>query len=320
MTRPISHHAAFVLNAVQSPSDAGVSAVAASWCRSAQHHGLDPEAATDRTRVDSSFLNARLEEHQALLSIANPVLEQIFRAVGRSGCCVVLSDPHGVILQRHVNDGDAEQFTQVGLVEGGQWAEANEGTNGIGTCLVEGRPLIIHRDQHFASRNIGISCMDAPVFDPHGKLIAALDVSSYRDDHGPAMADIIAALVRDAAARIEREYFCHHFDGHQIIFLPDNGPSATALLATDRDGLIIGASRAARLRLGLSLQDQLLSKPMSVDQLLGTGDTPSFEDGDRAVVRQALAQADGNASKAARILGIGRATLYRRMKRAGLKP
>ena len=33
----------------------------------------------------------------------------------------------------------------------------------------------------------------------------------------------------------------------------------------------------------------------------------------------ALAAARGNASEAARALGIGRATLYRRMARAGLK-
>ncbi|WP_423605432.1 helix-turn-helix domain-containing protein [Sphingomonas sp. MS122] len=36
------------------------------------------------------------------------------------------------------------------------------------------------------------------------------------------------------------------------------------------------------------------------------------------MLRQALAQAGGNASRAARLLGIGRATLYRRMARAGV--
>ena len=40
--------------------------------------------------------------------------------------------------------------------------------------------------------------------------------------------------------------------------------------------------------------------------------------GERAVLRQALARAGGNASEAARSLGIGRATLYRRLARVGL--
>lgn len=318
MSRTISHHADVVLNAVRSPSDAGVSAVAASWCRSVLHHGLDPETGNGRTRVDAAFLAQRKAEHEALLAVADPVLDQMFRSVGRSGCGVVLSDRHGVILQRRVSDGDADQFSSVGLVEGGRWGEDEEGTNGIGTCLVEGRPLVIHRDQHFASRNIGMSCMDAPVHDPHGQLVAALDVSSCRDDHGPAMAEMIAALVRDAARRIERDYFCRHFAGERIIFLSDDAATGTALLAADRDGMVVGASRAARLRLGL--EDSMLREPRPLDQLLGAGNAPSFEDGDRAILRQALARAGGNASEAARLLGIGRATFYRRMARAGLKP
>jgi len=318
MSRPISHHADAVLKAVRSPSDAGVSTVAASWCRSVLHHGLDPETGMRRTRVDAAFLAQRQAEHAALLAVADPVLDQMFRSVGRSGCGVILSDRHGVILQRRVGDGDADQFSDVGLIEGGRWGEDEEGTNGIGTCLIEGRPLVIHRDQHFASRNIGMSCMDAPVYDPHGQLIAALDVSSCRDDHGPAMVDMIGALVRDAARRIERDYFCRHFEAERIIFLSDDAVSGTALLAADRDGLVVGASRAARLHLGL--EDAMLREPRPIDQLLGTGKAPSFEDGDRAILRQAIARAGGNASEAARLLGIGRATLYRRMARAGLKP
>ncbi|WP_204314562.1 helix-turn-helix domain-containing protein, partial [Stenotrophomonas maltophilia] len=42
-------------------------------------------------------------------------------------------------------------------------------------------------------------------------------------------------------------------------------------------------------------------------------------DSERAFLRRALARADGNATKAAKELGIGRATLYRRMERVGLQ-
>ena len=317
MNRNYPHHADVVLDVVRSPSGAGVSEVAASWCRSVLNHGLAPDVEVRRTRVGARQLAERQEEHAALLAVAGPVLDQMFRSVGRSGCGVLLSDRHGTILERRVGDGDANGFADVGLVEGGRWSEAEEGTNGIGTCLVEARPLVIHRDQHFASRNIGISCMDAPVHDPHGRLVAALDVSSCREDHGPAMSEMIGALVRDAARRIERDYFCQYFEGNRILFLADDASTGTALLAVDRDGLVIGASRAALLKLGLDAGANWEPRPL--DQLLGAGDAPSFEDGERAVLRQALARTGGNASKAARLLGIGRATLYRRITRAGLK-
>lgn len=310
-------HADIVLDTVRSPSGAAVSAVAASWCRSALHHGLDPEANSPRESVEASQLGQIREAHSALLDVANPVLNQMYRSVGRSGCVVILSDARGIILERRVGAGDEPDFDRGGLTEGGRWGEGDEGTNGIGTCLVENRPVVIHRNQHFASRNVGLSCMDAPVYDPQGQLVAALDVSTCRDDHGPAVVEMIAALVRDAARRIERDYFCRHFDGQRIIFLGDDAATGTALLAADRDNLVVGASRAARMRLGLGVDE--FCQPRPLDQMLGADMLPSFEDGDRAVLRQALARAGGNASEAARLLGIGRATLYRRLARAGLR-
>ncbi|PVX28332.1 GAF domain-containing protein [Sphingomonas pokkalii] len=309
-------HADIVFDAVRSPSSAAVSPLAASWCRSALHHKLDPEAGA-RERIDGAALAERRTLHQPLLAVAAPVLDEMFRTVGRSGCGVVLSDAEGVILETRAGPGDVDAFTRAGLVEGARWGEAEEGTNGIGTCLFEDQPVIIHRDQHFASRNIGISCMDAPVHDPEGRLVAALDVSSCRADHGPALAEMIASLVRDAARRIERDYFCRHFADRRILFLADEAATGTALLAVDRDDLVVGASRGARLRLGLGAN--ALAHPQPLESLLGDGAAPSFDDADRAVLRQALARAGGNASAAARMLGIGRATFYRRLSKAGLR-
>ncbi|WP_353744787.1 GAF domain-containing protein [Sphingomonas sp.] len=312
----MARHGDAVHEAVRSASRAATSAIAASWCRSALNHGLDPDGAPRRDRIDDAALAAVRAENDLMLAVAAPVLDEMFRAVGRTGCAVILSDRRGVILERRAGAGDDAAFSAAGLVEGALWGEEDQGTNGIGTCLFEGKPVVIHRDQHFASRNVNISCMDAPVHDPHGRLAAAIDVSSCRDDHGTAMAEMVAALVRDAARRIERDLFCRHFADRRIIFLSEQTVSGSALLAVDRDDLVVGASRAARLRLGLS--DAALAAPQSLAQVLGEEAPPSFENADRAVLRQALAQAGGNASRAARLLGIGRATLYRRMARAGL--
>jgi transcriptional regulator of acetoin/glycerol metabolism len=316
VTQAAIHHTALVLDAIRSRVEAARSTVAASWCRSMLHHGLNPETEPRPERMGGRQLADLRAQHDLLLAVASPVLDQVFRSVGRSGCGVVLTDARGVILERRVTDGDVQTFAAAGVVEGGRWGEAEEGTNGIGTCLAEDRPVVIHRDQHFASRNIGISCMDAPVHDANGRLVAALDVSSCRDDHNLAAAEMIIALVRDAARRIERDLFCREFDGRRIIFLSDNDQAGTELLAADHDGMVIGASRAARLRFGLG-DRRVEARP--IEEFLGESELPSFAESERSVVRKALAVAGGNASEAARSLGIGRATLYRRMARTGLK-
>ncbi|PZU69318.1 GAF domain-containing protein [Sphingobium sp.] len=311
-------HVDKVMEAVCSPRSAGLSTITASWCRSHLHYGLEPGASGRRMRVDAAALLQKREELGAMLAIATPVLDNLFRLAGRSGCGVMLGGPDGVILDRRVNDGDALDFDVVGLVEGGCWSEAQEGTNGIGTCLFEEAPVVIHRDQHFSGRNIGMSCMDAPLHDPCGRLVGVLDVSTCRRDIDALGVEMVAALVRDAARRIERDYFCRRFAPACITLIPDEGNDGMALLATDHDGLVIGANRAARQRLGLD--DDTFGNPPPLDQVLrGIVDAPSFVDAERSVLRQALSRAAGNASAAARELGIARATLYRRLARVGLR-
>ncbi|MCW1382355.1 GAF domain-containing protein [Novosphingobium sp. KCTC 2891] len=309
-------HSEHVLSTVESGRDAGTSAVAASWCRSALHHGLDPAGGRTGPRIGGAALDLLREANGPLLAAATPVLDTLFGSVGRTGCCVILSDVEGTVIEARSGAGDAALFDAIGLSIGAHWSEAAEGTNGIGTCLVEERPVSILKGEHFASRNIGVSCMDAPIFGPEGQLVAALDVSSARADHGEAMAALVAALVQDAARQIEREYFCRHYSGARIVHAPDAPGRGSALLAVDRDDLVIGATRAARRRLGLGAARALDPKPLA--DVLGQEAPAGFEDSERAVLRQALARSGGNVAAAARLLGVARATMYRRMERAGM--
>jgi transcriptional regulator of acetoin/glycerol metabolism len=308
-------HARTVEQVLASSSSAAFSPLAASWCRSGLRHGLAPEAISGPSIVTGGELAERRERLNLLLDVATPLLDQLYQTVAATGCAVMLSDTDGVILEARTQDSDRTMFDRAGLTPGGVWSEDVEGTNGIGTCLVEGRAVTIHRDQHFASRNIDISCMDAPIHDAEGRLVAALDVSSCRDDHSAAMAMLVQKIVQDAARRIERGVFYRHFSGRRIIDANEPGGDA-ALIAVDHDDLLVGATRAARLRFALT--DACLVGNRSAADLLGEGSAASFRDSERATLRRALAASGGNASQAARTLGIGRATLYRRMARVGL--
>ncbi|MBW4331369.1 GAF domain-containing protein [Stakelama sp. CBK3Z-3] len=298
-----------------SPTRAAQSLVAASWCRSGLKHGLNADDRKGPDIVSGSDLTLRRQRHELMLDVARPLLDQLFQTVAATGCAIMLSDNEGVILEARSGAGDRDMFDHVGLTPGGVWSENSEGTNGIGTCLVEGRAITIHRDEHFASRNIGISCMDAPVHDPTGRIVGALDISNCRADHTAAMASLVQKIVQDAARRIERGLFCRTFEGRRIIDANVPGDAA-ALIAVDSDDLIIGATRAARHR--FSLTDDCMNGRRSAADVLGGSTGLSLRESERAVLRRALAQADGNATKAAKALGIGRATLYRRMEKAGI--
>ncbi|SNT68478.1 GAF domain-containing protein [Paracoccus seriniphilus] len=304
--------------AEQSQSKSATSALAASWRRSMLKHGLDPADRRRPERLSQSELQQRRSARERFLHVAGPQLDQLYGLVGMSGCNVMLTDADGIVLDQRVSDSDAAQFQDWGLWQGADWSERMQGTNGIGTCLAEGRQVIIHRDQHFHTRNTGMSCMDAPIWGPDGRLLAALDVSSARADQTERYNRLIAAQVAQAARSIEATFFRASFPRARIVVASGGDMTEAAmLLAVDKDDLAVGATRAARRAFGLEREGDLRPRPAA--DLLGRDDELSgFDRAERAAVARALARAEGNVSAAARALGIGRATMYRRMKRLGL--
>ena len=311
-------HGELIRETVQSRSGAGKSAVAASWSRSLLVHGLDPGSLRHTELADDVSCRRALERLGPLATIAEPAMDRLFAAVGDSGCCVVLTDAAGIIVERRGKTGDDEWFKEWGLWTGMDWSEATEGTNGIGTCLVEQRPVTIDRAQHFFDRNTAMSCMGAPLFDHEGELVGVLDISSCRTDLTDGFLLLLRNSVADAAHRIEAENFARAFAGFRVILGSGKAGAGPELFAVDKDDLLIGATRRARKTYGLSCESFKKLRPIR-DVLEGTQSAPDLDAAERAELRRALAHANGNAMQAAHDLGISRASLYRRMARLSLR-
>ncbi|RWP16323.1 GAF domain-containing protein [Mesorhizobium sp.] len=308
------HHADRIQVAITSDA-AAKSALVASWRRSSNLHRLDP---TDRNPprylTEAEFRGAR-QRIEPLIRAAQSNLDRLYLEVGGVGCCVLLADRDGVPVERRGAPADDQTFRSWGLWTGSVWNEESEGTNGIGTCLVEQRVLTIHRDQHFHTRNTALSCITAPIYDHEGDLVAALDVSSCRADLTEAFANLISVAVADAARRIEAENFRMAYPKARILLAPVADKGSGALVAVDADDLVVGATRSARLVLGIT--SKCLRKPMPAADVLGgpRKATEVLAEAERGPLQRALARTDGNVSAAAEALGISRATLHRKLNR-----
>lgn len=306
-------HAERVFSVLRDGAAPALSPIAASWRRCLTQHHLDPENRKPPETLSGSELREAQERMGPLLAAAQDNLDALFQAVGDAGCCVLLTDAEGVPVARRGVEGDDAVFRRWGLWQGAVWSEAREGTNGIGTCLTEQRVLTVHRDQHFHTRNIGLSCTVAPLFDPAGRVAGALDVSSCRPGL-EALTGMVERIVTDAARRIEAKAFREAFPNARIVLLSETGAerASAPMLAVDGDDLVIGATRAARQ--ALRLTDEMLRRGLaSPDRSAG------LDDAERAAVRRALTQAGGNVSAAANLLGLSRATLNRKLRRLGLE-
>ncbi|WP_419693306.1 GAF domain-containing protein [Mesorhizobium muleiense] len=311
------HHADRIQAAIISDA-AAKSALVASWRRSSNLHKLDPtDPKPPRYLTQAEFIDAR-QRIEPLIRAAQSSLDRLYLAVGGVGCCVLLADQEGVPIERRGAPADDETFHNWGLWTGSVWNEESEGTNGIGTCLVEQRVLTIHRDQHFHTRNTALSCITAPIYDHEGDLVAALDVSSCRADLTEAFANLISVAVVDAARRIEAENFKMAFPKARILLAPITDKGSGGLVAVDADDLVVGATRSARLALGITQKS--LRKPLPAADLLGGARkvTEALAEAERGALQRVLARTDGNVSAAAAALGISRATLHRKLNRLDL--
>ncbi|SKA35048.1 GAF domain-containing protein [Consotaella salsifontis] len=301
------------IEAAIAANEAARSPLVASWSRSARLHGLDPQCRTPPKRLSAKEFREVRSRMEPLVRIASPNLDRLFQAVGGIGCCVLLADSNGIPVDRRGAAGDDSTFENWGLWTGAVWSEAEEGTNGIGTCLIEHRPVTIHRDQHFMARNVVLGCMAAPLHDHTGSLAGVIDVSSCRDDLSQGVASLISLTVTETARRIEAEIFREAFPKARITLVSSDERNAGALIAIDADDLVVGATHSARRALGL--KGDLSANPVPASDLLGSVASETLGDAERAVLARALARAGGNVSAAARSIGISRATFHRKLGR-----
>jgi transcriptional regulator of acetoin/glycerol metabolism len=252
--------------------------IARSWLRCLQDYHLDPGQTMAPTVLEHARVLERREQLQQVLEIASGEMSSLYQQLAGDGHAVLLTDARGVILNSVTANSERKTFERAGLWLGADWSEACEGTNGIGTCLVERQALTIHQDEHFRGRHTGLTCSASPVFDCQGDLLAVLDVSSARQDVSRQSQFHTMALVNLSAKMIESCYFLRRFEGQWLLRFHLQaeyvGLFSEGLLAFDGEGRINAVNQSAMNLLG-TRRAQLIGQPLEaffdcrLDELAG---------------------------------------------------
>ncbi|MGY4532946.1 transcriptional regulator of acetoin/glycerol metabolism [Pseudomonas sp. TE3786] len=282
MQSQFNRHTQQVMTLAQGKSQADGPAadpsIARSWLRCLQDYHLDPGQTMAPTVLEHARVLERREQLQQVLEIASGEMTSLYQQLAGDGHAVLLTDARGVILNSVTANSERKTFERAGLWLGADWSEACEGTNGIGTCLVERQALTIHQDEHFRGRHTGLTCSASPVFDCQGELLAVLDVSSARQDVSRQSQFHTMALVNLSAKMIESCYFLRRFEGQWLLRFHLQaeyvGLFSEGLLAFDGEGRISAVNQSAMNLLGTS-RAQLIGQPLEaffdcrLDDLLG---------------------------------------------------
>jgi transcriptional regulator of acetoin/glycerol metabolism len=238
-----------------------------SWQRCLSEEQLDPFKPRSPNVLEPQTLHELRSHYEPFIRLSEPELANLASALSGSGYAVILTDNKGLILNHKVEDNLTKEFKKAGLWQGADWGEEHVGTNGIGTCISEMRPVTVHRDEHFLRQNIDLSCSASPILDPHGNLLTVLDASCCGSEDSRASQIHTRALVVSYARLIEGRYFLREFRNQRVlrfhsrvecVALPNE-----AMLALGEDNRVLAANIVALQLLGVQDRGMLIGRELS---------------------------------------------------------
>jgi transcriptional regulator of acetoin/glycerol metabolism len=238
-----------------------------SWRRCLNDFKLDPVREYKPHVLDQSRLKELQCEFEDLVQIARAEMDSLYEQISGSGYALLLADTQGVILCEKVDPGLKNIFLGAGLIVGAEWSERCEGTNGIGTCAAEARPITIHQTDHFRSRHISLSCSAAPIHDPHGRIIAVLDASCVNAEGSRESQMHTVALVNSSARLIEKCLFLRRYRSDTMLRFHHRAEFVDLLhdgaIAVAADGSIVASDATGLKLLGAEHREDLVGRSIA---------------------------------------------------------
>ena len=320
------------------------------WQR-CQTWGMAPEQRVGFDAVSTARMRQVADENRPLVQAARPVLAEMVRAMGNIGYFAILTNAEGIVIDVQGPVDRTDQRADVIARVGVDLSERAVGTTAISAALSELQPVWLHRGEHFFDDNSVYSCAGAPVFGPDGRCAGMLDLTGVEVAERPALKHLVRRSARSIEnswllAAPHALTLRLNWPGNQP------GDDSDGLLTLDQDGRIIGANPTARQMLsletghssthasdvfampwenlfdaaqrneghcevplwsGLRLQTQAHRRSSGTASASPRSSGKALRDVETELIRQAVMRARGNVAEAARALGIGRATVYRKL-------
>ena len=226
----------------QAPEEATIR----SWKRSAATHHLQPALGGERVRLSQQSISDHVLAIEDVLWTASAGVAQLHSQLLGAGYVTLLTDAQGVTVDYRNNPSFDREIAAARIGVGSKFSEAEEGTCGVGLCLLERTAVTVHKSEHYLDRNVGLSCTSAPIFLPSEELVSVLSVASVSAPDEKRSQHMVMHMVKSTATLIENAIFFTQFNRcwiinvglhHQLLRAQAGG-----LLAVNEEGNIMGAN------------------------------------------------------------------------------
>ena len=170
-----------------------------SWRRSRQ-------ALAPMDRMDVPYVELDDDDHR-LLRALEPVLARFAEHLTDTRFSLVLADQDGRVVHTWAGEDKVRRhLSSLSIDSGFLLSEGCAGTNGIGTVLEEGRPVLVIGDEHYSEPLRQLTCAGTPIRNPITRRLAGvLDLACPRGEWSklgsPALAQLRHDLEEQLAAK-----------------------------------------------------------------------------------------------------------------------
>ena len=260
MSDLVATHAKFIHSVLKGAVKVDDERITRSWRRCLDDYRLDPASTQNPVVLDRAELIERQERMADVLSIAKIEMSNLYQQLAGSGYAIMLTDVDGVLLNYFGDPEFTHTASKTGLMLGAVWSEQYQGTNGMGTCLLEKKPLIVHHREHFLARNIGLTCSASPIFDHSGKLLAVLDASGesrLAQQHTLVLVNMSAQMIENRAflSTFLRDYIVRFHSRPEFV-----GTLGEGAIAISGEGRVLAANHSALFQLGYQQPREAVGK------------------------------------------------------------
>lgn len=208
-----------------------------SWQR-CKEYGVDIKNGLGR-RADPEKLEQIMNKNKELLRVARPIMENLHSFVYGSGFVIILTDDEGYIIESIGDENIKEEAERMRFTIGSLWTEEEVGTNAIGLCIKENKPIQVVGAEHYCESHHPWTCSAAPIHDDKANLIGVLNMSgSCHKAHKHTLGIVVAA-----AYSIENELSL--IKSHELITTTVNSIS-DGMIIVDKNYKINRANHVAQ--------------------------------------------------------------------------
>lgn len=234
-----------------------------SWSRCESQYGLEKQNKNNIVILTENELKQHKDAVINILDGSTKVIESVRHLAKQGDYCVLVSDSDGVAIKGYADTPQSSECAAHGLVAGSTWNEEDIGTNGLGTCLASKQSITVSGGDHYASHLHNFTCVAAPIYEPSGTIIGALDISRLTNEDF-VESFFTYSFIKEAANQISANLFLSQFEDQNVISLSPSSMvtiyESKALLSFNDEGAITGATQDCLQLLEVMDQSQIIGR------------------------------------------------------------